>query len=318
MIKIDEISFGNGKIYFAFSEDDAYPANGGLRVMTYRSEDDARKEAIGLATRMIRKHNNYHTGFSGGKIVAAVPDLHPHTLDAVIEGVSTYLNGLDGRFLTGCDLNFGEKEVTRLSHTCSHILAALDSGVHYAEATAAGVIGAVRAAMTQRHLRQPRVLVHGCGAVGARVATRLATEMPVATFDLISSRAELPHCQNISGTDWTQESCEVLVLVSASRIIDVEQMQRLSPKAVVCGANIPFIDDETETEVRRQALLIDEGVASAGAVIADSIEYYARDRWQTISPDLVYQFIEQQVYKLSMGQKEKALTQRQQFIGQMI
>lgn len=335
MIQIDERSVGAGTLYCAFSADEHYPANGGLRVMTYDSEQAARTEAEGLAARMVNKHNNYCTGFSGGKIVAAVPDLSTATLDAVIQGVSDYLNERAGQFLTGCDLNFGEREATRLAQTCTHVLAALDSEVHYADATARGVIGAVRAAIDQRNIRQPRILVHGCGAVGSRIAVRLAREMSVATFDILPSRADLPRCTNISHAEWSQHPTDILVLVSASRIINEVQLSRLAPQAVVCGANIPFVDDYTEAWVRQSCLLIDEGIASAGAVIADSIEYYAPEKWRTVAPERIYAFIEQQVYNLSRGRREKvriplangleytpthssAYSRKEHFIGQRI
>jgi leucine dehydrogenase len=183
MIQVDELSFEGGKIFCAYSREGSFPANGGLRVMQYPSEKDAKIEAIGLASRMVQKHKNYRTGFRGGKIVAAVEALDSITITALIEKVGSYLNERKGDFLTGCDLNFGDREIAQLSKKSRHILAALNSDVHYAEATAAGVIGAVRACMESEGISSPRVIIHGCGAVGSRCAKRLASEMELSTYD---------------------------------------------------------------------------------------------------------------------------------------
>ncbi len=317
MIQVDELSFDGGQVFCAYAQNESLPANGGLRVMQYPSEKDAKMEAIGLAARMIQKHANYRTGFSGGKIVASLRERNPRTMKALIEVVGNYLNERQGDFLTGCDLNFGDREVVQLSKKSRYILAALDSEVHYAEATAAGVVGAVKACVKRKGIRAPRVIIHGCGAVGSRCAQRLAPHMQVSTYDLFPEKAALSGCINISEEqDWIDQPCDVLIMVSASRVIDQATLNRFRGDAIVSGANLPFADEATEAFADRQFLLIDEGVASAGAVIADSIEYYAREKWQSTPPQAIYDFIEQHIFELSFGKKKLAAEQK--FIGQLI
>lgn len=319
MIQVDELAFSGGTIFCAFSTQETYPANGGLRVMQYPSHRAAKEEAIGLASKMILKHRNYHTGFSGGKIVAAVKNLEAPTMLQLIEEVSCYLNSRKGRFLTGCDLNFGDREIEQLFQRSEHVLAALNSDVHYADATASGVIGAVWACLEQLELPDARVIVHGCGAVGSRCAQKLASDLEVSTYDLISEKAELPNCHNISAlTNWWEQDCDLLIMVSASRILTLDQLKAFRGKAIVCGANIPFADAAAEQYAREHYLLIDEGIASAGAVIADSIEYYAKDKWKTTHPTTIYQFIQNQVFNLALGIKNDVLTKRTNFIGQLV
>jgi len=319
MIQVDELNFSGGTIFCAFSTNETYPANGGLRVMQYPDNNAAKSEAVGLASKMIYKHRNYHTGFSGGKIVAAVKNIEPDTMSSLIDEVGGYLNAQNGRFLTGCDLNFGDKEVTQLYSKSKHVLAALNSDVHYAEATAAGVIGAVKASVELKDIEAPKALVHGCGAVGSRSAKQLASKMNVMTFDLLEDRANINGCTNISSNqNWMDLDCDILIMVSASRILTLEDVQRFRGKAIVCGANIPFANEAAEAYAKEHFLLIDEGVASAGAVIADSIEYYAKDKWTTTAPQAIYNFIESQVFDLSMGRRNKALASKKQFIGELV
>jgi len=319
MIQVDELHFTGGTIFCAFSTEENYPANGGLRVMQYPDEAAARSEAISLASKMISKHHNYHTGFSGGKIVAAVENIESSTMTSLIDKVGTYLNAQNGRFLTGCDLNFGDQEVKQLYSKSKHVLAAINSDVHYAEATAAGVIGAVKASVELRNLEAPKAIVHGCGAVGSRSARQLAPGMNVMTFDLLQVRAEIDGCTNISGNEnWIDLDCDILIMVSASRILTLEDLRRFRGKAIVCGANIPFADEKAEAYAKEHFLLIDEGIASAGAVIADSVEYYAKDKWTSTPPQTIYNFIENQVFDLSMGRRNKAVDSKNKFIGELV
>lgn len=319
MIQVDELSLNRGKVYCAFTPGARYPANGGLRIMTYPSPSCARDEAIGLAEKMVHKHANYHTGFSGGKIVANVPDLDAGTLREVIEEVGDYLNRCEGRFLTGCDLNFGESNALQLAERSPHVLAALHSGVHYAEATATGINGAVQAVIEQEKLTQPHILVHGCGAVGSRCARDLAKAHRVYTLDLLPERADISGCSNVSRhPDWREIPFDILVLVSASRLISISDLDRLSPSGIVCGANIPFLNDATEAYARRSFRLVDEGVASAGAVIADSIEYYKNDLWKSTSPEHIYRFIRRQVYRKAYTEQILPPENTSPFIGQLI
>lgn len=319
MIQVDELSFHGGKIFCAYAKNELFPANGGLRVMRYPSEKEAKLEAIGLASRMIQKHQNYHTGFRGGKIVASVQDLEPGTMSSLIEEVGFYLNERNGDFLTGCDLNFGDKEIEQLSKKSQYILAALNSNVHYAEATAAGVIGAVKACIDLKEMDSPKVMIHGCGAVGTRCAKRLASDMDVFTYDLFPNKADLEGCTNISHDhDWIDQAYDILIMVSASRVLDKQGLCRFKGSAIVCGANLPFADEETEQYAKDHFLLINEGIASAGAVIADSIEYYAREKWQSTAPSTIYEFIEQHTYALSLGKREYTFESEQKFIGQLI
>ncbi len=50
------------------------PANGGLRLLPYRSDGAALADARRLAALMEQKHSLYGTGFSGGKVVARAAD----------------------------------------------------------------------------------------------------------------------------------------------------------------------------------------------------------------------------------------------------
>ena len=61
-------------VYVVMSRAGAAPANGGLRLLPYRSDRACRADGHRLAGLMETKHRLYGTGFAGGKVVARASD----------------------------------------------------------------------------------------------------------------------------------------------------------------------------------------------------------------------------------------------------
>jgi leucine dehydrogenase len=104
------------------------PANGGLRVLNYPSDEACIADGQRLAGLMTHKHDLYGTGFAGGKIVAraAEPDA---VKDELISVTAELLESLDGAMITGCDLNTSLEDMERLTALTPHVLAAVGSPV---------------------------------------------------------------------------------------------------------------------------------------------------------------------------------------------
>ena len=123
------------------------PANGGLRVLNYPSDEACIADGQRLAGLMTHKHDLYGTGFAGGKIVAraAEPDA---VKDELISVTAELLESLDGAMITGCDLNTSLEDMERLTALTPHVLAAVGSPVDASAATAHGTLGAVEPSCT--------------------------------------------------------------------------------------------------------------------------------------------------------------------------
>ena len=121
-----------------------HPANGGLRLLNYETDMECLQDGFRLANLMKSKHDLYSTGFSGGKVVARSSDISS-VKEKLISVTSELLENLDGRMITGCDLNTDVNDMEKLYKLTPHVLAAVNSNVDASTATAMGVIGAFEA-----------------------------------------------------------------------------------------------------------------------------------------------------------------------------
>ena len=127
----------------AENTDSKRPANGGLRLLNYPSDEACIADGERLAGLMTHKHDLYGTGFAGGKIVArtAEPDA---VKDELISVTAELLESLDGAMITGCDLNTSLEDMERLTALTPHVLAAVGSPVDASAATAHGTAAHAR------------------------------------------------------------------------------------------------------------------------------------------------------------------------------
>lgn len=294
---------GLGDLYLASAEplSDATPGNGGLRLWHYDSDEKAKIEALGLGRGMAVKHDTYNTGFAGAKLICAASEppssWSPQDKTILLNEVATMLADLKGKMYTGCDMNTTTKDMDYLSERCldnggsDYVLAAIGNKACCPNtATAYGVFGAVEAAMGG-NVAGKRLLVHGCGGVGSVVARLLVEHGAdhVATVDVVSERASLDGCVNVSSEEeWWVGDYDAVVPCSSSGLLTEDF--RLDAGVVVGATNLPFATDAAQDAAEARITFIPEGVSSAGAVIVDSVEHYSRDHFVDADPELLYEF----------------------------
>ena len=284
------------------------PSNGGLRVKTYQSEALAWEDCRNLSIVMTQKHRLYNTGFSGGKIVAAVSD-EQACKKPLLSLVGSLLNELNGLMYTGCDLNTSLEDMQYLRNYCPYILAALDSQVDPSIATAYGVVGSIQG-IFGGSLEGLIFLVHGLGKVGKIIALSLQKlGASIITYDAVPERANLPNCKNISHDhDWWNMTCDALVPCSISGLITPTIADSLNCRYIVGSANNPLSQDFVLNLLQSKLItFIPEAISSAGAVICDSVEFYFPSLFKQVEPECIYSFIQRVV-------QEKT----QQFLAEII
>ena len=278
-----------------------HPANGGLRLLTYETDIECIQDGFRLANLMKSKHSIYSTGFSGGKVVARCADISS-VKDKLISVTSKLLENLQGKMITGCDLNTNINDMEKLFKLTPHVLAAINSKVDASTATGMGVIGAFEA--FQKCFSQDLsngVLVHGCGSVGRIVASELVRRK-IKTFvvDIDSERTNIPGVISLGNNkNWYRKNFDVIFPCSISRLINTKIAQSLlDTKAIISAANGPFSNNVIQEKlIDSNVVIIPDPLVNAGAVIADSIEKYAPDAWTKTSPDKVYNFVQNEVRK---------------------
>ena len=291
------------------------PANGGLRLLNYPSDEACIADGERLAGLMTHKHDLYGTGFAGGKIVARAAE--PNAVkDELISVTAELLESLDGAMITGCDLNTSLADMERLTALTPHVLAAVGSPVDASAATAHGTLGAVEAVLEKelKDANPGRALVHGCGAVGGTVARHLVDHgWTVFTVDLDRDKASLPGATPLpESCPWWELKLDMVLPCSISGLINSEMAAALRTPAVVPAANAPFQQPQLADDLRRRGVrVLPDPLVNAGAVIADSIERFSPDAWKDAGAKDVYAFVREEVRRRAsdyLNQREQGLS----------
>ena len=297
------------------NSDTGKPANGGLRLLNYPSDEACIADGHRLASLMTHKHDLYGTGFAGGKIVARAAE--PTSVkDELISVTADLLQSLNGAMITGCDLNTSLEDMERLMSLTPHVLAAVGSPVDASAATAFGTVGAVEAVLTHplTEAKPGRALVHGCGAVGGTVAkTMIQHGWDVFTVDVDQKRAGLQGATPVlASSPWWELELDLLLPCSISGLISAEMATALQVNAIVPAANAPFQKPEIADDLRCRGIrVLPDPLVNAGAVIADSIERFSPKQWDKATPQQVYDFVRNEVRQRAgdfLRQREDGLT----------
>jgi len=293
------------KLYIAIESDsfknEERPGNGGIRLLNYASSEEAIDDAVRLAKGMTKKHDMFRTGFSGAKMVinSEHADLGNIERKRLMQDTAKALEALDGCMYTGCDLNTNDLDMDYLTEATGnkYVLAGRDSRVDTNIATAASVIGSILGvidAKGEKDISELTFTVQGCGKVGKTVAKELLRygAKCVQTCDIYSELALIEGCTAIK--DWTTTSCDFLVPCANSLAITEDVAANFPPGLqFCCGAtNSPFKNAEARAIFdNRDVIHIPESISSAGAILADSVEWDDVQLYQSVEPSLMYGWI---------------------------
>lgn len=278
------------------------PGNGGMRLYTYKSQDDAVADCVRLAEGMTRKHSMYRTGFSGAKLVVHADDVQRVDREQLMKDAASALESLQGSIYTGCDMNTTDEDMAALSLISPYVLAGIGSKVDTNHATAASVIGSILGALAaqKKEIRDCKFVVQGCGKVGSIVASELVRLMAkhVVTCDISVERSYVQGCENLlarsegENKDWRFEECDVFVPCAGSLAIDDLAARELKARMVIGSANSPYGSAAAREKLdSRGVFFVPESISSAGAILADSIEWVDQETFRTVSPELCYRWV---------------------------
>jgi len=278
------------------------PGNGGIRLLNYDSSEAAIDDAVRLAKGMTRKHDMFRTGFSGAKVVVNSDheDLSVIHRKDLMDDAADALCALEGGMYTGCDLNTCDKDMDYLVEATGekYVLAGRSSKVDTNIATASSVIGSILGSVEAMEGSQDvsglTFTVQGCGKVGSTVAKELVRlgAKSVQTCDLFPKAAEIKGCTPIN--DWASTTCDFLVPCANSLAITEEVAEKFPEGIRYCvgATNSPFANEDAKKIFDQRGVLhIPESISSAGAILADSVEWYDVDLYRNVEPSLMYGWI---------------------------
>jgi glutamate dehydrogenase/leucine dehydrogenase len=272
------------------------PALGGVRVRPYRSEAQALADVLQLSRTMTYKAALAGLDHGGGKsVIIADP---AHRTEALLRMFARFVDSLGGRYITAEDVGLSPTDVdvmrseTPFVAGCSPAWGGLGSP---SDATAAGVVGAMRAAAERRlgarSLEQLHVAVMGAGKVGTKLVERLvAGGARVTVADVDQGAAAAMATQfgvAVTAPDAIHAvECDVFAPCALGGILSSTTVSQLRCAAVVGSANNQLAEPAGAHQLAERGILyVPDYAANAGGLIHVAAE--VRGASAEVVPDLV-------------------------------
>ncbi|CEJ44073.1 tryptophan dehydrogenase ScyB [Umezakia ovalisporum] len=151
------------------------PAMGATRLFPYASEEAAVKDALRLSRGMTYKAACANIPAGGGKaVIIANPD---QKTDELFRAYGGFVEGLNGRFITGQDVNLTPEDVRSIRKETKYVVGVSEKSGGPAPITALGVFLGIKAAVKShwqsQELQGLKVAVQGLGNVGKNLCRHL-------------------------------------------------------------------------------------------------------------------------------------------------
>ncbi len=151
------------------------PAMGATRLFPYINEEAALKDALRLSRGMTYKAACANIPAGGGKaVIIANPE---NKTDDLLRAYGRFVNSLNGRFITGQDVNITPEDVRTINQETNHVVGVFEKSGGPAPITAWGVFLGIKAAVKFRwqseNLEGMKVAVQGLGNVGKNLCRHL-------------------------------------------------------------------------------------------------------------------------------------------------
>ena len=251
------------------------PAFGGIRRWAYATVDEALRDALLLATHMTLKCALHRIPAGGGKaVICQRPGLDRA---AAYRRLGQYVEQMRGRFYTGPDVGTEAADLLEVGSQTRFVALPGENGPgDLAEPTAVGVFAGIRT-MSQRlgfsDLQGVSVLVQGLGAVGRRLADKLArvgARLLVADVlpDRVQDAVREWGAQAVEVDRVASVPCDVFAPCALGGAINPGNVSHLGAKAVAGSANNVLSTPECGAQLHRQGVLYaPDFVINSGALL---------------------------------------------------
>jgi leucine dehydrogenase len=256
------------------------PALGGCRMWSYAAAADAVSDALRLSEAMTFKAAAAGLPLGGGKGVICVPPggaPRGELRELALRDFADTVNLLEGRYVTAEDVGTTPEDMAVIARTCAHVAGLHGGSGDPSPYTARGVAAAMRACC--RHvfgspdLAGRSVAVVGLGAVGERLARRLAdagAELVVTDIDA-SKRTlalELPHARWVDPDRALAADVDMLAPCALGGVLDAAAARALRCRVVCGAANNQLAGDDVADELAGRGIVYaPDFIVNAGGLI---------------------------------------------------
>jgi valine dehydrogenase (NAD+) len=257
------------------------PALGGTRFYPYPTEDDALADALNLSRAMAYKNALAGLDLGGGKGVI-IGDPARHKSEALLRAYGRFIESLNGRYITACDIGTYSEDMDIIARECRHVTGrtvpnggAGDSSVLTAFGVFQGMLAAAEHSWGTPSLEGRQVGVEGVGKVGRRLVSHvLEAGAAVVICDVDPSAidrvvTEHPAVRVAAGRrELIGEQLDVYAPCALGGALDDDTAAALSARIICGGANNQIAHPGIEKVLADRGILYaPDYVVNAGGVI---------------------------------------------------
>ena len=249
------------------------PGLGGVRCVSYPTDQAAITEAQRLAAAMTLKNASAGLPYGGAKSVILAPGPHVDR-HALMRRFGEFIARTGGAYLPGVDMGTSTRDLAMIGESGAEVSCSDEDPSPW---TALGVAFAVRATVAHLDRREElegvRVLIQGAGHVGAALAHDLAADGAVILVADVDAERAASVAAAVDGhvvapADVIGTECDIYAPCAIARVVSPENASRLRCRAIVGAANDTLThDSDAELLAELDITYVPDFIANAGGVI---------------------------------------------------
>ncbi|MGE5542429.1 MAG: Glu/Leu/Phe/Val dehydrogenase dimerization domain-containing protein, partial [Bacillota bacterium] len=242
------------------------PALGGCRMWPYKTEEDAIVDVLRLSKGMTYKSAAAGCNYGGGKMVVW-GDPQKDKSEAMFRALGRFVEGLDGRFLTGTDVGTVSGDFVWASYETDKVNAlpeeyggSGDSSIITAFGVWKGMKACAKEVFGAESLKDLRIVVQGVGKVGYHLVGHLIDEGASVTIADINKgyveRVTSKYPVKVVDPDAVYDvECDVFSPCALGAVINDDTTKRLKCRIVAGAANNQLKEDRHGQELKARGIL---------------------------------------------------------------
>ncbi|HZX46562.1 MAG TPA: Glu/Leu/Phe/Val dehydrogenase [Clostridia bacterium] len=252
------------------------PALGGTRIYDYKTDEEAIIDALRLARGMTYKNAAAGLNLGGGKAVI-IGDPKKIKSEALFRAFGRFVEGLNGRYITGEDMNMTQQDAAYVNCETDHIVGLETGSGNPSPMTAYGVFKGMQAAVNEVYgsddLKGKTVAIQGLGAVG-RILAELLYEAGAKLIVTSRDQAKVNRAvAELGATAVGQDEiygveCDVFSPCAIGAIINDKTIEQLKCKIIAGPANNQLAEPRHGDILHERGILyVPDYVINSGGVI---------------------------------------------------
>lgn len=262
------------------------PALGGCRLVSYRSEQEAIKDALGLARGMSYKAAIHQLPFGGGKAVLIKPDKPIQDRQRYFQSFGRFLDSLNGCYVTAVDSGTSVTDMDAIASQTQFVTSTSslrhgsgDPSPFTADGVLIAIIAAVQKIWGSSDLKGLRVAIQGVGHVGYLLAKALhsrGVELYVSNRgDAAAQRCQQEFSAKIIERERIhQVECDIFSPCALSGVLTAKVVKELNCRMVAGAANIQLAAPEVATAMHERGIVyLPDYMLNAGGLMHVGLKY---------------------------------------------